>query len=86
MYRWLCPTRPCRTLELSDGERDELQSLRNREFLIEDQGGVLLGMVDLLLATAYDHRTTQGEPTVRNHATHHCRMTQVRGYITGGNK
>jgi hypothetical protein len=31
---------------------------------------VLLGMVDLLLATAYDHRTTQGDPTVRNRATY----------------
>lgn len=49
-------------------EQEELAGLTNREFLPfespEETKAVALGLLDLLLAFAYDHRTTGGEPTV----------------------
>jgi protein SHQ1 len=50
---------------LDEEAEEELSTLRNREFLIEDRNRVILGMLDVLAAFAYDHRTTSGEPTVR---------------------
>lgn len=51
-------------------EQEELAGLTNREFLPfespEETRAVALGLLDLLLAFAYDHRTTGGEPTVES--------------------
>jgi len=53
----------------TDEERTTLaQSLANRELLVSatEQRALLLGMVDLLYAFCFDHRCTQGEPTVES--------------------
>lgn len=55
--------------EMGEEERAELASLRNKEFLPltgAEEKAVALGLLDLLLAFAYDHRTTGGEPTVES--------------------
>jgi len=62
----------CRNCDivLTDDERADLAGLKHREYLIDDVDAVLLGLVDILMATAYDHRTTGGEPTVSRLVTH----------------
>eukprot|EP01104_Vermistella_antarctica_P018498 TRINITY_DN6880_c0_g1_i1.p1 TRINITY_DN6880_c0_g1~~TRINITY_DN6880_c0_g1_i1.p1 ORF type:complete len:549 (-),score=168.19 TRINITY_DN6880_c0_g1_i1:253-1899(-) len=40
-----------------------MMSLPSKEYLIEDEKSLLLGMVDILFAYAFDHRTTSGDPT-----------------------
>ena len=60
---------------MNDEEREEMNGLKNREFLIYDERPIMLGLVDLLLAFAYDHRTTSGEPTVSTALSHALHFT-----------
>lgn len=52
----------------SQEERDAMSSLPNKRYLLQagspEERLLLLGLADLLFAYCYDHRLTQGEPTV----------------------
>lgn len=50
----------------TDEEKAAMMQMKNKEYLIEQERRVMLGMIDIMLAYAYDHRTTLGEPTVIN--------------------
>jgi hypothetical protein len=52
----------------TETENELLRRLRNREYVLSrgELSIVVGGLVDLLIAYAYDHRTTQGEPTVES--------------------
>lgn len=52
----------------TDTEKDTLKNLPRREFLLspEDKRIALLSLVDVLLASAYDQRTTDGDTTVES--------------------
>lgn len=72
-------------MELNEAEAEEMRSLKNREFLVDDRQAVLLCMVDILLAFAYDHRTTSGDPTVRRHISAQlpwCSSSWIDGLLT----
>jgi protein SHQ1 len=45
--------------ELNDQDRDDLKDLKYKQFLIDDQIPIYLGLIDLLYAFAYDQRITQ---------------------------
>ncbi|XP_015122901.1 protein SHQ1 homolog [Diachasma alloeum] len=48
---------------LTDNEKDILKELPNKEYLLdnEEKQAVLYGLVDILFASCYNHRVTQGE-------------------------
>ena len=50
--------------ELEDQHRQAMISLRNREYLLDDEQekALLLGLIDIIFAYAYDFRTTEGDP------------------------
>ncbi|XP_063994084.1 protein SHQ1 homolog [Diachasmimorpha longicaudata] len=50
---------------LTDGEKDMLKELPNKEHLLDDgeKQVVVYGLVDILFASCYDHRVTLGENT-----------------------
>lgn len=52
----------------NDEEQEVLRSLQNQEYLIDREMKpiIYLGLVDLLFAYSYDHRTTMGESTVES--------------------
>jgi protein SHQ1 len=45
--------------ELNDQDRDDLKNLKYKQFLIDDQIPIYLGLIDLLYAFVYDQRITQ---------------------------
>lgn len=45
--------------ELNDQDRDDLKNLKYKQFLIDDQVPIYLGLIDLLYAFIYDQRVTQ---------------------------
>lgn len=54
---------------INDEEKEEMLTMKNREFLIENEGerrAIGLGLLDLLLAFVYDYRMTSGDPTVES--------------------
>ena len=62
------------SMGFTEEERAELLTLKNREYLIDDEGAVFLALLDLLLAIAYDHRTTGGESTVSQSVANEQRL------------
>ena len=53
-------------IAFDDKEQEALQSLPNRELLVEDDGPLLLGLIDVLFGYVYDCRMTEGESTVES--------------------
>lgn len=55
-------------VSLSDAEKDILKELPNKEYLMDENMTrcALFGMVDILFASCYNHRTTLGEHTVES--------------------
>jgi protein SHQ1 len=45
--------------EFNDQDRDDLKNLKYKQFLIDDQIPIYLGLIDLLYAYVYDQRITQ---------------------------
>ncbi|CAG0912568.1 unnamed protein product [Notodromas monacha] len=57
------------TVEMTDGERDRMMQLANRNYLFDNADDVrrcYLGLVDILLAYAYNFRVTSGECDVES--------------------
>lgn len=56
------------TVELTAEERESLKKLGNKEFLLSkyDKLTAWLGLVDIIFAYAYNHRTCAGENTVES--------------------
>ena len=56
--------------EMEDGEKEELATLKNKEFLLrgtdEERKALGLQLLDMVLAFLYDYRTTSGDPTVES--------------------
>ena len=57
-------------VSFTDDDKEQLRRFTNRSFLLEKRARqqVWLGLVDVLLAYAYEVRTTEGEPTVSQRA------------------
>lgn len=53
-------------VSFTDTEKEAMRNLPKKEYLIEDELSVYLGLVDILFAYAYNHRTTQGEDNVES--------------------
>ncbi|KAI8917775.1 SHQ1 protein-domain-containing protein [Powellomyces hirtus] len=53
-------------LTFTEAEQEQMRSLPNKEYLLNDPQSTYLGLVDLLFAYAYNHRTTSGESTVES--------------------
>lgn len=55
-------------VSLGDAEKDLLKELPNKEYLLDsnETTKVSLGLVDILFASCYNHRTTMGENTVES--------------------
>ena len=60
MFSFLLP------VQFTEGEREQMVRLPNRQHLLDDETerGVLLGLVDIIFAYAYNARTTLGENSV----------------------
>lgn len=52
----------------TEKEKDKLRHLPNKEYLLDEQveQSLLLGLVDIIFAYAYNYRTTEGENTVES--------------------
>ena len=57
---------PCAAVCFTDDDKAQLRRFTNRSYLLDRpcRQAVWLGLVDVLLAYAYDQRFTEGEPTV----------------------
>ncbi|KAL1915970.1 uncharacterized protein VTP21DRAFT_6358 [Calcarisporiella thermophila] len=53
-------------LAFTEKERTMMLNLPNKEFLIDNEKIIYLGLVDLLFAYSYNHRFTEGESTVES--------------------
>ncbi|KAI8592159.1 SHQ1 protein-domain-containing protein [Geranomyces variabilis] len=53
-------------LTFSEEEQQQMRSLPNKEYLLDDERATYLGLVDILFAYAYNHRTTEGDSTVES--------------------
>ncbi|XP_068714980.1 protein SHQ1 homolog [Montipora foliosa] len=55
-------------VHFTDAEKDQLRRLPNRDYLLdkEEELSLYLGLVDIIYAYAYNHRTTEGENTVES--------------------
>ena len=55
--------------EFTDAEQMVLRNLPRKNYLVQNEHSVVCSLVDLLLAYAYDHITTEGEvpplPSIR---------------------
>lgn len=56
------------TVQFTDDEKDQLRRLPNKDYLLDDKEEfpLFLGLVDIIYAYAYNHRTTEGENTVES--------------------
>lgn len=56
------------TVKFTDNEKDQLRRLPNKDYLLDDKEEfvLFLGLVDIIYAYAYNHRTTEGENTVES--------------------
>ncbi|XP_078342073.1 protein SHQ1 homolog [Oculina patagonica] len=56
------------TVNFTDEEKDQLRRLPNKDYLLDDKEELplFLGLVDIIYAYAYNHRTTEGENTVES--------------------
>ena len=54
--------------EFTEEEKEKMRSLPRKEYLLDStsQQQAFLGLVDILYAYAYNHRTTEGENTVES--------------------
>lgn len=54
--------------QFTDAEKDQLRRLPNKDYLLdkEEEISLYLGLVDIIYAYAYNHRTTEGENTVES--------------------
>ncbi|RKP13508.1 SHQ1 protein-domain-containing protein [Piptocephalis cylindrospora] len=53
-------------LTLSSKDQEMMLQLPRKEYLLDDEKTIYLGLVDLLFAYSYDHRVNEGEPTVES--------------------
>ncbi|KAI8822541.1 SHQ1 protein-domain-containing protein [Fimicolochytrium jonesii] len=53
-------------LAFSEQEQEQMRNLPNKEYLLDDERAAYLGLVDLVFAYSYNHRTTEGENTVES--------------------
>ncbi|XP_077978268.1 protein SHQ1 homolog [Glandiceps talaboti] len=69
-------------VELTEEEKDQLRKLPNKEYLIDKQtrNVLMLGLVDILFAYAYNHRTTEGENTVESAWTI-CKLSSTLSWL-----
>lgn len=57
-----------KTVQFTAEEKDQLRRLPNKDYLFDDKEELplFLGLVDIIFAYAYNHRTTEGENTVES--------------------
>ncbi|KAJ3050361.1 Hsp90 cochaperone shq1 [Rhizophlyctis rosea] len=53
-------------LDFTDHEQEQMRSLPNKRYLVDDERSIFLGLIDILFAYCYNHRTTEGENTVES--------------------
>lgn len=53
-------------LQLTETEREAIAELGERSYVVKDERILLLGLLDILLAHCYDHRTTLGDRTAES--------------------
>jgi protein SHQ1 len=53
-------------IPFTETEQNILMQLKKRIYMLDNERATLLGLLDILYAFAYDHRTTMGEPTVES--------------------
>ena len=60
---------PCAAVCFTDHDKDQMRRFSPRSYLLDKpcRQAAWLGLVDVLLAYAYDQRFTDGEPTVSAH-------------------
>ncbi|KAL0480087.1 hypothetical protein AKO1_007255 [Acrasis kona] len=68
------------SLKWNDVEKQTMMNLPKKEYLIEDERKVYLGLVDLLCSYCYNHRTTQGENTVESGWTL-CKLSSTLSFL-----
>ncbi|KAK3581255.1 hypothetical protein CHS0354_032981 [Potamilus streckersoni] len=67
---------------LTEEEKEKLRKLPRKEYLIDDKvlPSVYLGLVDIIFAYAYDHRTTEGEKNVESGWTI-CKLSSTLSWL-----
>ncbi|KAL3851863.1 hypothetical protein ACJMK2_015564 [Sinanodonta woodiana] len=67
---------------LTEEENEKLRKLPRKEYLIDDKvlPSVYLGLVDIMFAYAYDHRTTEGENNVESGWTI-CKLSSTLSWL-----
>ncbi|KAJ3147561.1 Hsp90 cochaperone shq1 [Geranomyces michiganensis] len=53
-------------LVFTEAEQEQMRSLPNKEYLLDNERATYLGLVDILFAYAYNHRTTEGDSTIES--------------------
>ncbi|RKO90537.1 SHQ1 protein-domain-containing protein [Blyttiomyces helicus] len=54
------------SVAFTEKELEQMRKLPNKSFLIDDERSIYLGLVDIIFAYCYNHRTTEGENTVES--------------------
>ncbi|XP_071804641.1 protein SHQ1 homolog [Asterias amurensis] len=69
-------------VQFTEGEREQMVKLPNRRHLLDDETerGVLLGLVDIIFAYAYNARTTLGENSVESAWTI-CKLSPTLSWL-----
>ena len=63
---WAAPGPAPGPVVFSAKDQDDLRDLPRKEYIVSDTKGLLIGLIDVVFAWAYDHRTTEGEHTVES--------------------
>ncbi|CAG8437348.1 3440_t:CDS:10 [Ambispora gerdemannii] len=53
-------------LQFTKREQEIMLNLPNKEYLLDDEKSIYLGLIDLLFAYSYNHRMTEGENTIES--------------------
>ncbi|KAK9760218.1 hypothetical protein K7432_016007 [Basidiobolus ranarum] len=53
-------------LQFSEKEQGQMRNLPNREYLLENEKAVYLGIIDILFAYSYNHRVNEGDSNVES--------------------
>ena len=54
------------TIAFSEAEQEAMRRLPRKEYMVANKKTELLGLIDIVYAWCYDHRTTTGDPTVES--------------------
>eukprot|EP01091_Cochliopodium_minus_P020059 TRINITY_DN8646_c0_g1_i1.p1 TRINITY_DN8646_c0_g1~~TRINITY_DN8646_c0_g1_i1.p1 ORF type:complete len:331 (-),score=121.57 TRINITY_DN8646_c0_g1_i1:142-1134(-) len=57
------PQQQVKSFEFDEKEHQQLRDLKNKDYIIQNEAEIFCGIIDVLFAYCYDHRTTQGDET-----------------------